>query len=117
MAGASEGRYPRVLLPKRWHMPTSQEQFERICKVLADPQRFAILEVVCRAGGEVACRDIVPRFPVSQATISHHLKELMAVGLVAGRREGQCLMLSPRPLAVEAYLQHLRRRLVPGDRG
>ena len=83
-----------------------------MCKALADPQRFAILERVCRAGGgEVACRDIVPLFPVSQATISHHLKELMNAGLIEGRKEGQCLMLSPRPCAVEAYLRHLRQRL------
>ncbi len=97
-------------------MPPSQEQFEKICKALADPQRFAILEEVFRADGEVACRDIVPLFPVSQATISHHLKELMAAGLVAGRKEGQCLMLSARPRAVEAYLEHLRRRLAPAAR-
>ena len=89
------------------------DQFEKVCKVLADPQRFAILERICQAEGEIACRDIVPEFPVSQATISHHLKELIGAGLVDGRKEGQCLMLTARRQNVEAYLGHLRQRLSP----
>ena len=94
----------------------AQEQHERVAKALADPQRFAIFEHICRhsAGGceEVGCKSIVARFSVSQATISHHLKELQHAGLIEGRREGQCLMLVPCRGAVEAYVSHLQSRLL-----
>ena len=86
---------------------------ERVSRALADPQRFAILEAICSAGGEVGCRELVGRFPISQATISHHLKELVNAGLIDGRRDGQCLLLASKPGAVEAYLGELNRRLVP----
>ena len=90
--------------------------FALVCKALADPQRFAILETICGAGGgggEVGCKELVAKFPISQATISHHLKELINAGLIEGRKEGQCLFLTRRPGAVEAYLGHLNRRLSP----
>lgn len=98
-------------------MPVATEQVERIAKALADPQRFAIFEHICRnstGGSEVGCKEIVARFPVSQATISHHLKELQTAGLVEGRRDGQCLMLTPRRDGVRAYVQHLSDSLL-GD--
>jgi len=81
-----------------------------IAKALADPQRFAILEFICiqgRQGQEVGCKALVARFPVSQATISHHLKELQAAGLVEGRREGQCLMLRPVGERLAGYARRL----------
>ena len=96
-------------------MADAKPSFDLVAKALADPQRFAILEHICRhcRGGcpEVGCKAIVARFPVSQATISHHLKELQHAGLIEGRREGQCLMLRPRRGAIDAYIDHLRGRL------
>jgi ArsR family transcriptional regulator len=89
---------------------------DQIAKALADPQRFAILSFVCdrgRDGSEVGCKEVVAKFPVSQATISHHLKELQHAGLVTGRREGQCLMLRPVPDALASYVDHLRSVLTP----
>jgi ArsR family transcriptional regulator len=84
---------------------------DRISKALADPQRFAIFEFVChegRGGEEVGCKKIVARFPVSQATISHHIKELTAAGLVEGRKEGQCLMLKAKPEGLKGYVGRLQ---------
>ena len=93
--------------------PDKAERFGLVCKALADPQRFAILEMICSGGCEVGCKELVAKFPISQATISHHLKELINAGLIEGRKEGQCLFLTCRPGAVEAYLGHLNRRLSP----
>lgn len=91
-------------------------QFSRIAKALADPQRFALLSRVAEGGGEreVPCRALVSRFDVTPATISHHLKELAAAGLVECRREGQCAFLRSRPQVLEAYLAEVRRRLLGG---
>ena len=88
----------------------TSEQFTRVCKALADPQRFAILERLAGAK-EVACQELVEEFPVTQATISHHMKELHYAGLISGRRDGKCMHFSAERTVMKAYQQELARRL------
>src|SRR5215212_9712680 len=85
-------------------------QFQRIAKALADPRRFEILEAI-GAESEVACQRLRERLPVTQATVSHHLKELCTAGLVESRRDGQCVFYRVSPGAVRAYAAELRRRV------
>jgi ArsR family transcriptional regulator len=91
-------------------------QFERIAKALADPRRFAMLEAIV-AGEEcpnqLLCRD----FPVSKATISHHLKELQQAGLVESEREGQFVSYRARADVIDAYARELQRRVGSGGAG
>jgi ArsR family transcriptional regulator len=85
-------------------------QFSRVAKALADPRRFALLEMIAGAD-EVACKRMVEVLPVSQATISHHLKELATAGLIEARREGQCGHYRACPEVLAAYTAELERRL------
>jgi ArsR family transcriptional regulator len=86
------------------------EQFQRIAKALADPRRFEILEHIAKQS-EMGCRTLCGCFPVRQATISHHLKELAGAGLVESRRDGQFVYYRIRPLVFEGYMEELRRRV------
>lgn len=89
-------------------------QLQRIAKAIADPQRFAILACIARQA-EIPCKTLVAEFPITQATISHHLKELVAAELIHSRREGQLAILSCRREICDAYTQLLSQRLVdPG---
>ena len=85
------------------------EQFQRIAKALADPRRFEILEHIATQS-EVGCQRLCGCFPVRQATISHHLKELAGAGLVDSRRDGQFVYYRTRPAVLEDYMAELRRR-------
>ena len=85
------------------------EQFQRIAKALADPRRFEILEHIATQV-EVGCQRLCGCFPVRQATISHHLKELAGAGLVESRRDGQFVYYRTRPAVLEEYMAELRRR-------
>src|SRR3712207_161010 len=89
------------------------KQFNRIAKALSDPQRFALLRRIMEAPDEVGCKALVSEFPVTQATISHHLKELTNAGLIDARKEGQCAYLRARPDVLARYTQELTRRLAP----
>jgi ArsR family transcriptional regulator len=93
----------------------TSKQFHQIARALADPQRFAILERIARAPGELACRALVREVPVSQATISHHLKELTDAGLIGCRREAQCAFFSLQSEVMEAYRTELGRRMALGS--
>jgi ArsR family transcriptional regulator, arsenate/arsenite/antimonite-responsive transcriptional repressor len=86
------------------------DQFHRVSKALADPQRFALLERLA-AEREVACQELVEAFPVTQATISHHLKELHYAGLISARREGKCMHFSVDRGVMKEYQAELARRL------
>ena len=77
------------------------DQFQRVAKALADPRRFEILEHIAQQG-EVGCQRLCGCFPVRQATISHHLKELASAGLVESRRDGQFVYYRTRPAVLEA---------------
>ena len=87
------------------------DQFQRIAKALADSRRFEILEHIAHQG-EVGCQRLCGCFPVRQATISHHLKELASAGLVESRRDGQFVYYRTRPAVFEEYMAELRRRMV-----
>lgn len=92
----------------------TEDQLQRIAKAIADPQRFAILACIA-SQREIPCKTLVAEFPITQATISHHLKELVAAELIHSRREGQLAILSCRRDICEAYTQVLSQRLVdPG---
>ena len=59
----------------------------RIARALSDPTRFRLLRAVA-ARPEISCRELVELLPVTQATVSHHLKVLADAGLVTVRQEG-----------------------------
>ena len=64
------------------------QQIIKITKALADPTRFRILQTVAKAR-ESCCGELARDFPITQATVSQHLKVLTEAGLVEARREGQ----------------------------
>ncbi len=86
------------------------ELFQRVAKALADPQRFALLERIAREP-EVPCMVLVDEFNITQATISHHLKELGEAKLIVCRREGKCCHFKLRAETFSAYQKELVRRV------
>ena len=56
-------------------------------KALAHPARVAILQLLIKKQSCI-CGDIVDELPLSQSTISQHLKELKDAGLIKGDIDG-----------------------------
>jgi DNA-binding transcriptional ArsR family regulator len=65
----------------------SQIELASIAKALGHPARIAILQFLARQKS-CMCGDIVQELPLSQSTVSQHLKELRSVGLIKGNIEG-----------------------------
>lgn len=59
----------------------------RYAKALAHPARIAILQLLIKKQACI-CGDIVDELPLSQSTVSQHLKELKEAGLIKGDIEG-----------------------------
>lgn len=63
-----------------------QEQLARFAKAMGHPARIAILQFLAR---QETCYfgDIHEELPIAKATVSQHLKELKAAGLIQGEVE------------------------------
>ncbi len=59
----------------------------KYAKALAHPARIAILQLLVKQQSCI-CGDIVDELPLSQSTVSQHLKELKEAGLIKGDIEG-----------------------------
>jgi DNA-binding transcriptional ArsR family regulator len=69
-------------------------------KALGHPARLEILRVLATRGTCV-CGEVVKVMPLSQATVSQHLKVLKEAGLIWGRIDGKnsCYCLDPDGIA------------------
>jgi ArsR family transcriptional regulator len=79
----SKEKHPRVL---------TAEELDRIAgrfKMLGEPMRLRILQAVCREPRNV--NDIVAAVGSTQANVSKHLALLTAGGVLARRKNGQCV--------------------------
>lgn len=64
-----------------------QNLLAKMAKALAHPARIAILEHLAK-NGSCVCGDIVDELPLSQATISQHLKEMKKAEIIKGEIDG-----------------------------
>lgn len=74
-------------ISKTYHFNDYQNQVAKIAKAFAHPARVAILEYLvnhktCVVG------NLSEELPLSQSTISQHLKELKNAGIIKGEIEG-----------------------------
>lgn len=72
---------------KKTEFTGKEQQIAGIAKALSHPARIAILKALAKRGTCV-CGEIVEVLPLAQSTVSQHLKELKAAGLVTGEVEG-----------------------------
>ena len=59
----------------------------KIFKALSDDTRIAILRHIMNEK-EIACQELMKRFPLSQPTMSHHFNKLVDAGILNNRKEG-----------------------------
>lgn len=69
-------------------------------RALGHPARLEILRVLATRGSCV-CGEVVQVMPLSQATVSQHLKVLKEAGLICGRIDGKnsCYGIDPDGIA------------------
>ncbi len=94
-----------------------QNQLADLCRVLGHPARIAILEKLLTTDC-CCCRDFTAEIDLAQPTVSRHLKELKAAGLIAGTVEGSSVSYCidrRRWREVQATLNHLFN--LPGSYG
>jgi DNA-binding transcriptional ArsR family regulator len=74
-------------LTKTEEFTKAQNEVAALAKALGHPARIAILQFIASQKACI-CGDIVDELPLSQSTVSQHLKELKKVGLIKGDIDG-----------------------------
>jgi len=74
-------------LTKTEEFTKTQNELAVLTKALGHPARIAILQFLIKTKSCV-CGDIVDELPLSQSTVSQHLKELKNSGLIKGDIDG-----------------------------
>lgn len=85
----------------------SQREIHAISRALSDPRRFEILKHIASSPQCAACSTLRDTFPVTPATLSHHLKELEAARLIDTERRGKFVDVIFRRNTWDAYLAAL----------
>lgn len=79
-----------------------------VFRALADPTRRRILELL--VDEDLTAGDLADEFPISFASVSHHLAVLKAAGLVSAEREGQFVRYRLNTTVFQETLRYLIER-------
>lgn len=91
---------------KKEEFTVKENKIAAYAKALAHPARIAILQVLIKKNSCI-CGDIVEELPLSQSTVSQHLKELKEAGLIKGDIDGKkvCYCIDEKEwAAAQSYL-------------
>lgn len=86
-------------------LPVSEEEanerLAQIAKALGHPARVAIIRFLIQHEA-CLCGDIVKELPLAQSTVSQHLKQLKAAGLIRGDVDGPrvCYCVEPSTITL-----------------
>ncbi len=77
-----------MAIHKKEEFSQKEQELAAFAKAMSHPARIAILKMLAQHN-ECICGEIVEVLPLSQSTVSQHLKELKNAGLVNGTVDGQ----------------------------
>lgn len=96
-------------MAKHEEFTVKDNKVSKYAKALSHPARIAILRILIQRQACI-CGDIVEELPLSQSTVSQHLKELKEAGLIKGEIEGVkiCYCIDEREwLEAKRYIDEL----------
>lgn len=79
----------------------------KLAKSLSDPHRLQILQEIARAQ-KLRCANLYAFVPISQPSMSQHVKALVDAGLVDSQKEGRHIYLSINPAKLRELNEFLQ---------
>jgi ArsR family transcriptional regulator, arsenate/arsenite/antimonite-responsive transcriptional repressor len=84
-------------------------------RALGDPTRREILRAL--RTGDLTAGEIASRFPITGASVSHHLSVLKEAGLVQAQREGRTIVYSLDSTVFQEFVSQMMTLLDVGEVG
>ncbi len=91
---------------KTEHYTEHQNRIAGYASALGHPARIAIMEHLLRVNACI-CGDLVNELPLSQPTVSQHLKKLKEAGLIQGTIEGNAVCYCINPVSLRELGNYL----------
>jgi len=85
-----------------------ENNFARIAKALGHPIRLRIITILKNTKGCI-CGDIVDQLPISQATVSQHLKVLKDAGIIRGEISGPATCYCLEPTTMKYFKEMVKK--------
>ncbi|HEX2167811.1 MAG TPA: autorepressor SdpR family transcription factor [Longimicrobiales bacterium] len=82
-------------------------------RALGDPTRRSILRAL--RSGDLTAGEVASQFPMTRASVSHHLSVLKAAGLVQAERAGRTIVYSLDNAVLQDFLNQMTTLLDVGS--
>ena len=82
-------------------------------RALGDPTRREILRAL--RAGDLTAGEIASRFPITGASVSHHLNVLKEAGLVQSERNGRTIVYSLESTVFQEFVHQMMTLLDVGE--
>jgi DNA-binding transcriptional ArsR family regulator len=86
---------------------------DRTIRALSDPTRREILKAL--RAGDLTAGEIASRFPITGASVSHHLNVLREARLVQAERAGRNIVYSANSTVFQEFVAELLRFFEAGE--
>jgi DNA-binding transcriptional ArsR family regulator len=93
---------------KKFEFKGEELKISEIAKAFSHPARVAIIKLLAE-NGPTNVNNIVDVLPLSQSTVSQHIKELKAAGMIKGKTDGPRVYYSiclPQLQLAKVYFDH-----------
>ena len=87
-----------------------EQQLAMRAKALSHPARIAILKILSKKGS-CNCNELVEALPLSQSTVSQHLKELKNCGLITGTAQKTSTIYSLNNSGIKIFKKDFKKLL------
>ena len=93
---------------KKEEFGKKKQHLAMMAKAISHPARISILKILAKKES-CNCNDLVEELPLSQSTVSQHLKELKNCGLINGTLQGTSSIYSLNKMGIKDFEKEFRK--------
>ncbi len=95
---------------KKEEFGKKKQHLAMLSKAISHPARISILKILSKNGSS-NCNDVVKQLPLSQSTVSQHLKELKNCGLITGAIQGPSNIYSLNRTVLKKFEKEFKKMM------
>ena len=95
---------------KKEEFGKKKQHLAMLAKAISHPARISILKILAKKG-HCNCNDLVELLPLSQSTVSQHLKELKNCGLINSAVKGTSSIYSLNKIILKEFESEFKKMM------
>jgi ArsR family transcriptional regulator len=104
------GTQTGMKIHKKEEFGKKRQHLAMLAKAISHPARISILKILARKEN-CNCNDLVEQLPLSQSTVSQHLKELKNCGLINGTVRGTSNIYSVNRVMLKEFQSEFKKMI------